>query len=140
TFTFAASADQDAIDAIAAKMMGFDPLKLDYIRLAHERGLGVGNPSEIEVLGEDISQVNFGFTVGDTFASKGQKTIYHGWLKPFEKLLLRTPIVPWSYLASRLYHDVYWFPCVGKRRVAEIMQTEWGALFESYRRSGEERR
>ncbi|MCJ7621842.1 MAG: DUF362 domain-containing protein, partial [Anaerolineae bacterium] len=36
-----ASADQVAIDAVAAKMMGFDPLSIDYIRLAHERGLGV---------------------------------------------------------------------------------------------------
>ena len=40
-----ASADQVAIDAIAAKMMGYDPMKLDFIRLAHEDGLGVGNPS-----------------------------------------------------------------------------------------------
>lgn len=129
-----ASADQVAIDATAAKMMGFDPMSLDYLRLAHERGLGVGNPSEIEVLGEDIRDVNFGFSVGDTFASRGQKTIYHGRLKPLEHLLLRTPIVPWSFLASRLYHDAYWFPCIGRGRVAEIMKTEWGALFDSYAR------
>jgi len=30
-----ASADQVAIDAVSAKMMGFDPMTLDYIRLAH---------------------------------------------------------------------------------------------------------
>ena len=35
-----ASADQVAIDAVSAKMMGFDPMSLDYIRLAHEDGLG----------------------------------------------------------------------------------------------------
>ena len=33
-----ASADQVAIDAVAAKMMGFDPMSLEYIRLAHEDG------------------------------------------------------------------------------------------------------
>ena len=33
-----ASADQVAIDAVAAKMMGFDPMKIDYIRL----GAGAG--------------------------------------------------------------------------------------------------
>ena len=33
-----ASADQVAIDAVSAKMMGFDPMSLDYIRLAHEDG------------------------------------------------------------------------------------------------------
>ena len=47
-----ASADQVAIDAVAAKMMGFDPMSLDYIRLAHEDGLGVGDPRDIEIVGD----------------------------------------------------------------------------------------
>jgi uncharacterized protein (DUF362 family) len=38
-----ASADQVAIDAVSAKMMGFDPLSLEYISVAHEDGLGVGD-------------------------------------------------------------------------------------------------
>lgn len=128
-----ASRDQVAIDAISARMMGFDPMKLDFIRLAHEKGLGVGNPSEIEVVGEDISGVNFHFTgSANTFASKGQKAIYWGPLKPLEKLLLRTFITPWSYLASRLYHDAYWYNFVGKKRVREALKTKWGKLFLSY--------
>jgi uncharacterized protein (DUF362 family) len=128
-----ASADQVAIDAIAAKMMGFDPLKLDFIRIAHEDGLGCGDPREIEIVGEDISGVSFGFR-GDqnTFASRGQKLIYWGPLKCLERLLLRTFLVPWSYVASRLYHDVYWYPCVGRRRVREALKTEWGQLFQKY--------
>ena len=51
-----ASADQVAIDAVAAKMMGFDPMSIKFIRLAHERGLGCGDVSKIDVVGEDISQ------------------------------------------------------------------------------------
>jgi uncharacterized protein (DUF362 family) len=35
-----------AIDAVAAKMMGFDPLEIGYIRMAHEQGLGVGDPGD----------------------------------------------------------------------------------------------
>ncbi|MGD9141754.1 MAG: DUF362 domain-containing protein [bacterium] len=128
-----ASRDQVAIDAISAKMMGFDPMKLDFIRLAHEKGLGVGNPSEIEVVGEDISGVNFHFTgSANTFASKGQKAIYWGPLKPLEKILLRTVITPWSYAASRLYHDAYWYNFVGKKRVQKALKTKWGKLFLSY--------
>ncbi|HPD13600.1 MAG TPA: DUF362 domain-containing protein [Planctomycetota bacterium] len=128
-----ASADQVAIDAIAAKMMGFDPLKLDFIRLAHEDGLGCGDPREIEVAGEDISGVNFGFHGNqNTFASRGQKLIYWGPLKFLERLLLRTFLVPWSYAASILYHDFYWYPFVGRRRVREALKTEWGQLFERY--------
>jgi len=129
-----ASADQVAIDAIAAQIMGFDPLRLDYIRLAHERGLGIGDPREIEVVGdEEIAREDWGFEVGDTFASRGQKCIYHGCLKPFEKLLLRTGVVPWSFAASRLYHDIFWYPLVGRQRANKIRrETDWGRLFESY--------
>ncbi|MEN6520167.1 MAG: DUF362 domain-containing protein [Armatimonadota bacterium] len=130
-----ASADQVAIDAIAAKMMGFDPMKLKFIRLAHEHGLGSGDVKEIEVVGEDISDVNFHFhEKQETFASRGQKLIYHGPLKPLENILLRSCIAPWSYYASRLYYDGYWYRCIGKGRVKKILQTEWGRLFESYGR------
>jgi uncharacterized protein (DUF362 family) len=128
-----ASHDQVAIDAIAARMMGFDPLSLKFIRLAHERGLGVGNPAEIEVVGEDISGVNFGFQGEEnTFASRGQKMIYWGILHPLERLLLRSPLVVWAYLASRLYHDLYWYPLIGRKRVKKMLETEWGKLFLKY--------
>lgn len=128
-----ASADMVAIDAVAAKMMGFDPLSIKFIRLAHERGLGCGDVREIEVVGEDIRDVNFGFHAHeDTFASRGQKMIYWGPLKPLEHLLLRTPLAPLSYIASRLYHDVYWYNFVGRPRVRQALNTDWGRLFNAY--------
>jgi uncharacterized protein (DUF362 family) len=128
-----ASGDMVAIDAVAAKMMGFDPLSIKFIRLAHEKGLGCGDLREIEIAGEDISGVNFHFDGShDTFASRGQKMIYWGPLKPLEHLLLRTVLAPWSYLASILYHDVYWYNVVGRGRVREALTTHWGKLFEKY--------
>ncbi|RJP67946.1 MAG: DUF362 domain-containing protein [Candidatus Abyssobacteria bacterium SURF_17] len=128
-----ASADQVAIDAVAARMMGFDPMSLDFIRIAHEKGLGCGVVEDMEIVGEDISGVNWRFEgKKDTFASRGQKAIYHGPLKPLEKLLLRTPLVPWSYLASRFYHDGLWYPLVGRKRVKEALETKWGKLFNQY--------
>jgi uncharacterized protein (DUF362 family) len=127
-----ASGDMVAIDAVAAKMMGFDPLSIKFIRLAHDRGLGCGDVREIEVAGDDISNVNFHFHCGDTFASHGQKMIYWGPLKPLEHLLLRTILVPWSYAASRLYHDVYWYNVIGRRRVKQALHTDWGKLFLKY--------
>ncbi len=128
-----ASADQVAIDAISAKLQGFDPMSLDFIRLAHEKGLGVGDPQEIEILGdEDVMAENWHFIQTDTFASRGQKAIYHGPLKPFEYLLLRTPLVPWSYFASNFYHNVYWYPFVGRPRVEAALETKWGQLFTEY--------
>jgi hypothetical protein len=58
--------------------------------------------------------------------------IYHGPLKPFEKLLLQSPLVPWSYFASNFYHNVYWYPFVGRKRVEAALQTKWGKLFKNY--------
>ena len=127
-----ASGDMVAIDAVAAKMMGFDPLSIKFIQLAHEQGLGCGDIGEIEVAGEDISNVNLHFHVQDTLASRGQKMIYWGPLKHLEHFLLRTFLAPWSYAASYLYHDVYWYNFVGRQRVKEALQTEWGKLFASY--------
>jgi len=128
-----ASADQVAIDAISAKLQGFDPLSIRFIRKAHELGLGVGDPRQIEIVGYDIEQEPaWNFKQEDTFASRGQKLIYHGPLKPFEHLLLRTPLVPWSYFASNFYHNVYWYPFVGRPRVRAALQTKWGQLFKEY--------
>lgn len=127
-----ASADQVAIDAVSAKLQGFNPLDLKFIRLGHELGLGVGDPKEIEIAGYDISAEDWGFVQEDTFASRGQKLIYHGALRPFENLLLRSPLVPWSYFASNFYHNVYWYPVVGRKRVKDALMTKWGQLFQRY--------
>jgi hypothetical protein len=128
-----ASADQVAIDAVSARLQGFDPMSLRFIRKAHELELGVGDPKQIEIVGYDIEQERpWGFIQEDTFASRGQKMIYHGPLKPMEKVLLQSPLVPWSYFASNFYHNVYWYPFVGRPRVEAALTTKWGKLFESY--------
>jgi uncharacterized protein (DUF362 family) len=128
-----ASADQVAIDAVSAKLQGFDPMSLRFIRKAHEMDLGVGDPQQIEISGYDIEQEGaWNFRREDTFASRGQHMIYHGPLKPLEKLLLQSPLVPWSYFASNFYHNVYRYPFVGRKRVKSALQTKWGQLFSAY--------
>jgi uncharacterized protein (DUF362 family) len=128
-----ASADQVAIDAMSAKIQGFDPLSLPFIRLAHEKEMGIGDPHQITIVGdEELAQESWGYIQEDTFASRGQKWIYHGWLHKLEKPLLRSPIVPWSYFASNFYHNVYWYPFVGRKRVEFALQTKWGKLFRAY--------
>jgi uncharacterized protein (DUF362 family) len=128
-----ASADQVAIDAVSAKLQGFDPMSIQFIRRAHELELGIGDPKQVEIVGYDIEQeAPWHFVQEDTFASRGQKLIYHGPLKPLEKPLLQSPIVPWSYFASNFYHNVYWYPFIGRQRVEAALQTKWGQLFKSY--------
>jgi len=128
-----ASSDSVAIDAVAAKIMGFDPLKIDFIRLAHEDGLGVGRIEEIEVVGEDISGMNFHFTVGDNLASHVGDLFWYSPLKRLQKFFFHTPLVYLFVLGSYLYHDGFWWPLVGKRLMEVIeANTQWGKFFASY--------
>lgn len=129
-----ASGDQVAIDAIAAKMMGFDPLSIPYLRMCHERELGTADPAHIQVLGEDITGVNFGFETARSFVIWGDQLIRKGPLQPLEKLLLHSPLVAWAPFASNVYHDFLWYPIVGQQRIREFQRTEWGALWENYGR------
>ncbi len=131
--TILSSADQVAIDAVSAYMMGFDPMSIEFIRLAHERGLGCADVNALNIIGEDIEESNWHFSRAEnTFASKGQKLIYWGPLKFLENALLRSPIVGWAFLASNLYHNGYWLNTYGKRRIKSALKTDWGKLFEAY--------
>jgi uncharacterized protein (DUF362 family) len=127
------SGDMVAMDAVASKMMGFDPMTIPYIRLAHEDGLGTGRIEEIEITGEDISRVNFKFSVGDNLASRVGDAFWFSPLKIFQRLLFRTPLVYLFIFGSFLYHDYLWWPIRGQRIQKErVSNTGWGKLFESY--------
>ncbi len=131
-----ASSDQTAIDAVAAKMMGFDPLSIRFIKLAHDLGLGCGDPREIEIVGDTAAaeeRWQFVDPKSDlTFASKMQHKIYWGGLKKPLEWSLKTWLAPWSYLASVIYHDLYWYPQNGNNRVHEVLQSDWGRLFHNW--------
>jgi len=128
-----ASGDQVAIDAVAAKMMGFDPLGIKYIRLAHDRGLGCGDPREIRVVGEDVSSVNWEFVVGDNGASLVGDLLWFSWLKRFQNLFFRTPLVNFFIFGSEAYHDYYRWPVKDRRTFNKWRKrSQWGKLFESY--------
>ena len=131
-----ASSDQVAIDAIAAKLMGMDPLSIKFIRLAHELGLGCGDPREIEMVGDlAAAQQNWHFDgpfKKMTFASRMQHKIYWGPLKKPIEWSLKTVLAPWSYLASVIYHDSFWYPFLGKKKMAEALESNWGHLFRNW--------
>jgi uncharacterized protein (DUF362 family) len=133
-----ASADQVAIDAVAAKLMGFDPMSIKFIRLAHERGLGCGDPREIAITGDtEAAAENWRF-VGPfrrmTFASRMQHKIYWGPLRKPVEWSLKTVLAPWAYIASVLYHDSFWYPTKAKRLMQQVLSSPWGRLFQNWER------
>ncbi|UCG51270.1 MAG: DUF362 domain-containing protein [Candidatus Latescibacterota bacterium] len=129
-----ASADSVAIDAVAAKLMGFEPMEIPYLRMATEMGLGEARLQNIDIAGDDISGVNFHFSTKRSLVIWGDQMLRLGPLRFLEKLLLHSPLVVWAPFASNVYHDFLWYPTIGKRRIREFTNTPWGRLFDEYAR------
>jgi len=132
-----ASSDQVAIDAVAAKLMGFDPLRdCKFVRLAHDLGLGTGDVRDIEFVGDvDAAQENWNFEgpfKNMTFASKNQHRIYWGPLKKPVEWSLKTWLAPWAYVASVMYHDMFWYPFNGQAHINSALRSDWGKLFANW--------
>lgn len=132
-----ASADQVAIDAVAAKMMGFDPMAIKYIRLAHEQGLGVGDVKEIEIVGDDISQENWHFEVGVSLHRFLGWLSWYGPTRVLQKLIFRTWLVNIPIFISEFNHDFVHWP-LKERKIFERWRREtgWGRLFQEYEKKG----
>ena len=131
-----ASSDQVAIDAVAAKLMGMDPMAIKFIRTAHDLGLGCGDPRDIEIVGDlEAGRQNWNFDgpfKKMTFASRMQHKIYWGPLKKPIEWSLKTVLAPWSYIASVVYHDSFWYPVLAKTKMHDVLQSAWGRLFRHW--------
>jgi uncharacterized protein (DUF362 family) len=126
-----ASADPVALDAVAGRLMGFEPLRdVAHLRLAHERGLGVADPRAIELVGDaDLAQQRWHFSAG-----RCSQLDRPGIL---DRLLIDTSLAGALALGAEIYRDFYRWPHKD-RRVFEswLRHTAWGQLFEHYQRMG----
>jgi hypothetical protein len=129
-----ASADSVAIDAVAARIMGFDPMQIPYLAMADKMGLGNAEKINVEVMGKDISNLNLHFKVGKSFVIWGDQMLRRGPLRFLEKPALHSPLMVWAPAASNIYHDWLWYPIIGMPRVWKFMKTPWGKLWKSYQR------
>ena len=129
-----ASSDMVAIDAVAAMMMGFEPMKMQYIAHATERGLGMGDPREIEIVGmPELANERWNFEVGVNLGTGTGMLLWRSPLKVFQKLFFQTPLVNIFIFASEYYHDHFWYPVKGKKVVEQWKQeSPWGKLFDEY--------
>jgi uncharacterized protein (DUF362 family) len=132
-----ASADQVAIDAVAAKIMGFQPLEIEYIKLAHEKGLGIGDMEQIEIVGIDekeLNKLNFHFQTKKspviTWDQLLRKKTMN--LKPLHQLLFNSPLFKTFIFASEFYHDKIWYPTTGKKKIKQFQKTNWGKKYQKY--------
>lgn len=135
---FIASSDPVAMDAVAARLMGFEPEKIDYLRECGERGLGKVAEEDIELVGDDVP-FGWGFSVGDNLASRFGDVLWFGALQRLQNLFFRTPLVRLFITGSHVYHDEWWWKRHGQKRMAKAAETTpWGRLFTDYRPSAPE--
>jgi len=125
--------DQVAVDAFAAKMMGFDPWKMPYIKMCHDAGLGCGDTDQIEIIGdENAKDENWKFEVSRSLVIWGDQMVRKGKLKFLEPLMHTFLFNMGPVMLSAIYHDLFWINTVGKKRIREYNKTEWGKLFSKY--------
>ena len=96
--------------------------------MAHERGLGIATLKDVEIAGEEIAGVNFGFTTRKSLVIWGDQLIRKGCLRPLERLLLHSPLVVWAPFASNVYHDWLWYPTIGQTRIRSFLENGVGSL------------
>lgn len=122
------SYDSVAIDALSAKIMGFIPVAIDFLRIANEKKLG----SIYSEYDASLPKLNF--------TSKKSPIIFFDQLirkntlnnKTLHKILFKSNFFKLFIKASEVYHDNIWYPTIGKMYINNFNKTEWGRLFASY--------
>lgn len=121
-----ASGDFVAMDAVVAKILGFDPAKIQHILNCREIGMGIGELDRIDVVGDDDLSLNLQF-----------KPARHN-LVSWVELLLRKSFVKWLFFdtpiftlccwGARLWYYGWYYIIRGKRmRDKIIRETRYGA-------------
>jgi len=80
-----ASEDPFSIDWVASKIMGFNPLKVEFLKMAIKEGLG--NPKGIEICGENLMTFKKAFPRESSFSSKRWWNIQLSILKLYARLV-----------------------------------------------------
>jgi len=132
-----ASEDQVAIDAVAARLMGFDPMSIHYIRLAQEQNLGTGDVHQIDLVGDDVSNESWNFRITRNTHTFLAWLSWYGPTRFLQKLIFRTPLVVLPIFISEAEQDYFYWPLKYKKITREWQNgTEWGQLFQRYQDQG----
>ncbi len=124
-----ASGDMVSLDSVASRIMGFDTTMIKKLKKSDEMGLGNNKIDKISVIGESPEEINL------HCETKKSPVIFFDQLfrKSFiEKLFFKTWFFNFCIMGSAAYHDWFWYPMVGKKRINEFKKTGWGKLFEKY--------
>jgi len=117
--------------------MGFDPMSIPYLRICHDRGLGVADPRGIDLVGDDLSKMNLGFRVSRSLVIWGDQMLRKGPLRFLERLALHSPLVVWAPMASNIYPRLPLVPDHRPRAGSpRFRRTAWGRFLSTTATAG----
>lgn len=127
-----ASNDMVSIDAIQCKVMGIPLNTVPKIKMCHDLGLGIGDLDQIELVG-DYDNIN----KLPNFICKPKMSPVISWNRklyntPLKHILFETNVFNIPVQLSATYHDKFWYPTRGRKRIAWFMNTGWGKLLNKY--------
>jgi uncharacterized protein (DUF362 family) len=119
-----ASKDIVALDAVSARLMGFEPERIRHLQMLAEAGLG--SVRDYEVVGEDITDLNFHFQpAAHNFVSRVELGLRHSSLRP---LVFDTPVLDLMCWGATVWYLVWYYLGPGARiRDQIIRETRYGA-------------
>lgn len=115
-----ASGDLVALDNVAARVMGFDPMRIDHLALCSQHGLGCNDPQKIEVTGDAVA------SVATRFVPARHNPV--SWLElalrksAVRRLVFETPLLRLFCWGARRYYDL-WDWTVGSKRRRRLLAT-----------------
>lgn len=138
-----ASSDPVALDSVAAKLLGYDPLKIEYLSLAQQDGLGVADPAQIELIGDAVPAEDAMPDAGparrrvrDWIDAQTQRREH---LAPLRAWITSSRTGELLAACGDVYYDYYRWNKTD-RALFERWKTEseWGQLFAAYERGESE--
>jgi hypothetical protein len=114
-----ASGDIVALDTVAAQIMGLDPASVAHIQLCAGHELGVCDMRQIEVVGEQVSDVLTPFSLAKHNAVSWLEILLRK--SALRSLAFNTPLFALLCWGARRYYDL-WDLLIGRRLRAEVLQ------------------
>ena len=124
----AASGDLVALDALCAQMIGYDPMEIGHVRMAHEQGLGNGDLCTKEIVGDEVDGVCFEYETKLDPVIRFDRLFRSSFLEPF---MMRSAFFNVNVKISHYLRDI-WLRTLGKKHIDRIMKTKWGKMFRRY--------
>jgi uncharacterized protein (DUF362 family) len=117
-----ASGDPVALDAVAAKIMGFDPAAIGHLAESVAAGLGIADLREIDTVGDDDLSLNLQFIPARHNAVSWLELVLRR-RAALRRLFFDTPLFRVCCAATTLYYDAWYYLLgIGRSRRDQILR------------------